>query len=337
MNNPEGIEKLPLILVVDDDRLIRRLIRQAMVREGYEVIEAANGKEALNLYLSESPNIILLDAQMPVMDGFTCCHNLQRISQDSLEVNIEENEDLDYISQTDKILAYIDRTPVLMITALDDTDSVDKAFAVGATDYITKPINWAVLRQRVRHLLVQAQLYRQLELANNELKRLATLDGLTQLANRRRFDQYLHQQWRVMLRKQLPISLILCDVDFFKRYNDAYGHQAGDACLQKIAAAVSTQAKRPQDLVARYGGEELAVILPDSELEGVLVVAHRIREAVKNLKLEHRASEISDYVTLSIGVASLIPEDDSQAKQLIELADRALYQAKNSGRDRVSI
>lgn len=180
----------------------------------------------------------------------------------------------------------------------------------------------------------QAELYRKLEEANQELQRLATLDGLTQIANRRQFDSYLDGEWKLAIREKAPISLILCDVDFFKLYNDTYGHQAGDSSLQKIAKALTRSVKRSTDLVARYGGEEFALILPNTGRSGALKVAERIREEIKALKLPHAKSRTSEYITVSLGIVSTIPPADALVVESILLADNALYRAKEMGRDR---
>ncbi len=212
--------------------------------------------------------------------------------------------------------------------------SVDRAFEVGATDFVTKPIHWPVLRQRVRRLIQQSRLYKELEVANQELQRLATLDGLTQVANRRCFDEYINQEWRRMAREKLPLALVLGDIDFFKLYNDTYGHQAGDDCLQKVARLISNEAKRATDLAARYGGEELAVILPNTDINGALKVAEEICDKVKALGVVHEASPFK-YVSLSLGVAALTPTTQTSPQELIKAADQALYEAKAQGRDRV--
>lgn len=180
----------------------------------------------------------------------------------------------------------------------------------------------------------QSQLYQQLQIANQELQRLATVDGLTQVANRRYFDQYLQQEWRRLMREQASISLILCDLDFFKAYNDTYGHQAGDECLKTVARMMRETMKRPADLVARYGGEEFAMILPHTPSLGAVTLAEMLRRAVQALKIPHQGSEVNLYVTLSLGVASKVPSPDQTVEDLIAEADRALYQAKALGRDR---
>lgn len=183
----------------------------------------------------------------------------------------------------------------------------------------------------------QAELYQQLEAANQQLKRLATLDGLTQLANRRCFDQYLEQEWRRLTRESQPLSLILCDVDFFKLYNDTYGHQAGDEALKKVAAALGSVVKRPADLVARYGGEEFALVLPNTPQQGALYIAESIHQAIRCLKIVHGASSVNSYITLSVGVATVIPRLNTSATALVAAADAGLYQAKGTGRDRTIV
>lgn len=565
INNIKCQESLPLILIVDDDIVMRLLLRRSMEQEGYQVAEVSDGKECLEAYKELKPDIILLDAMMPVMDGFTCCSLLQKLPGGN-------------------------RTPVLIITGLDDPKSVDRAFDAGAIDYVTKPIHWAVLRHRVRRLLQasqameelrqqtereqligmmqerirqslnineilkttvdevrkflatdrviiysfqpngigrvivesvnentesiinlkfndacftnavvsehiptnyyqkyqqgriraiediytenldscyfkflqklnvrsnlivpilqavnsrslllydrekwrkgkieeldklsdiqinenldqnnqifiqktfqkiskdtlssianssnsdnpdssndapilwglliahhccsprrwhhseiellerlatqvaiaikQGQLYQQLEEANLELQRLSTSDSLTGVANRRRFDEYLDWEWRRLSREKKPLSLILCDLDFFKSYNDTYGHQAGDACLQQVANSIQMSVKRSADLVARYGGEEFAIILPNTDAFGGLTVAEEIRKKIKSLQIPHAGSLVNKYVTLSLGLATIIPHLETSPEQLITVADLALYQAKAKGRDRVGV
>lgn len=179
----------------------------------------------------------------------------------------------------------------------------------------------------------QSQLYQQVKQANANLQHLAVIDGLTQVANRRYFNDQLAQEWQRMLRQQQPLSLIMCDVDYFKPYNDTYGHQAGDVCLQRIAMALKKVVKRPGDLIARYGGEEFAVVLPQTNLEGAVRVAESIRTVVENLQVPHRTSPAAPYVTISLGVTSRIPKSNFSVDKLIQLADQALYLAKSAGRN----
>jgi diguanylate cyclase (GGDEF)-like protein len=313
------------ILVVDDERTLRLMLNRAMQKEGYQVSEASDGEKCLAFCERHLPDMILLDAILPGMDGFTCCSVLQQTFGKQCP-------------------------PILMITSLNDEESVDKAFAAGATDYVTKPIHWAVLRQRVRRILqaswAMAELHQkveherilidQLEVANRELHRLARIDSLTELANRRCFDEYLQQEWKRLMREQGHLSLILLDVDFFKSYNDSYGHQAGDDCLREVASLIKQAIHRPADLAARYGGEEFAIILPNTDLEGAVYVAEQIQTDVKAAAIPHCGSGISDTITLSCGLACAIPEVQMAMQSLISSADTALYQAKLAGRNRIS-
>ncbi|MFE1748489.1 diguanylate cyclase domain-containing protein [Coleofasciculus sp. H7-2] len=191
------------------------------------------------------------------------------------------------------------------------------------------------LATQVAIAIQQSELYQQLEAANQQLQRLASVDGLTQIANRRCFDESFDKEWRRMAREEIPLSLIMSDIDFFKNYNDTYGHQAGDECLRQVASAINRVLKRPADLVARYGGEEFAIILPNTTAEGAFQVAETIRLEVKALKIRHINSPISEYVTLSLGIATAQPWQDGSSETLIAAADQALYQAKAEGRDRV--
>jgi len=176
---------------------------------------------------------------------------------------------------------------------------------------------------------------RQLEHRNRDLERLSALDTLTQIANRRRFDSVLRQEWRRSARDESPLSLVFCDIDHFKRFNDTYGHQAGDECLIRVAQAMEETLNRPADLVARYGGEEFIALLVDTGLEGARMLAERMRARVEALKVEHRASEVASHLTVSLGVASVVPRPAVRPEDLVDLADRALYAAKEGGRNRV--
>lgn len=190
------------------------------------------------------------------------------------------------------------------------------------------------LATQVGVAIYQAELYQKLQKANQKLEELAIEDGLTEIANRRQFDQTLDHLWKRLYREQKPLALILCDLDYFKDYNDYYGHQAGDDCLKQVAKALEGVGRRPDDLVARYGGEEFAILLPDTPLEKAMMVAQRARKAVAHLAIPHQRSTTADHVTLSLGVSALRPNAMNSRKELIRHADQALYQAKEQGRDR---
>jgi diguanylate cyclase (GGDEF)-like protein len=211
---------------------------------------------------------------------------------------------------------------------------------VGALDYITKPFQMEEVIARVKvhlelrflTLKVQEQAIA-LHLANKELQLIANLDGLTEVANRRKFDEQLEHEWKRLLREQKPLSLILCDIDYFKRYNDFYGHQAGDSCLIQVARAIRESVNRSTDLVARYGGEEFAVILPNTDLAGATHIAKVIQANIEKLKIDHLQSKVNSYVTLSLGISCQIPNLKSKSTSLVSIADQALYEAKNQGRN----
>jgi diguanylate cyclase (GGDEF)-like protein len=301
----------PVILIIDDDNFVQMQLRLYLEREGYSIFMAKNAEEGLISFNKNQPDLILLDAIMPGMNGFDCCAEITGMPE----------------------AIY---TPVLMITGLDDQHSVDLAFEAGAVDYVTKPIHWAVLRQRVKRLIQQARLQKQFETTNQILQKMVAIDGLTKVANRRRFDEYLQQEWFRLARERQPLSLILADVDYFKAYNDHYGHLAGDTCLQQVAAGINCSTKRPADLVARYGGEEFAVILPNTSAEGAIAVAEEIHANIKNLGILHEFSSVSDYITISSGVATVIPNHEIDMQLLMRTADTALYQSKRQGRNRIS-
>jgi diguanylate cyclase (GGDEF)-like protein len=189
------------------------------------------------------------------------------------------------------------------------------------------------LTMQLASAIQQAQLYQQLEAANGELQRLAAFDGLTQVPNRRRFDEYLVQEWQRLAQEQGALSLILADIDFFKSYNDTYGHVAGDECLRRVAQTIHQVVSYTKGLVARYGGEEFGVILPETPLAPAMTVAEQIRLRVAQLRIPHQHSPVHGYVTLSLGVSSLLPNSEAAPAALVAAADQALYQAKQQGRN----
>lgn len=290
------------VLIVDDDPAIVVLL-EALLEDTVDVNIATTGEKALEIVAETKIDLILLDVSMPGMDGYQLCEKLKSDSQ----------------TQT---------IPVIFITGKADQTDEAKGLSLGAIDYIAKPINAPIVRARVKNHL---ELKRYRDLLENQ----SHVDGLTGIANRRSFDERLSDEWKRCQREQCSISVILADIDFFKPYNDNYGHVAGDRCLQKVAQALQGIISRPADFVARYGGEEFVAILPSSDLEGALVVAERLCDAVRNEKIPHEHSQASDVVTMSFGVVSTIPGQDDSPTGLVERADECLYQAKETGRDKV--
>jgi diguanylate cyclase (GGDEF)-like protein len=304
-----------VILVVDDNPTNLSVLSIALKAAGYKIRVAMDGESAIEQVQEDAPELILLDVQMPGIDGFETCKQLKKspLTQD---------------------------IPIIFITASTDLENKVKGLSVGAVDYITKPFQQEEVLARVRVHLELRFLTRKvqeqaiaLQQANQKLHRLANLDGLTEVANRRRFDEYFDQEWQRSGREQTPLSLILCDIDYFKNYNDHYGHQAGDSCLRRVAKAISETLCRPTDLVARYGGEEFAIILPNTSSEGAVHVAELLQLRIKQLEILHAQSRVSSYVTLSLGISSQIPVLLQENQTLIAATDKALYLAKSEGRN----
>lgn len=297
-------ERPGLVLVVDDSRTIRRHLETVLSQE-HRVILAESGPEAIHLAVDQQPDLVLLDVVMPGMDGYAVC---ARLKSDP---------------RTEEI-------PVLFLTSLKGEAEETLALEAGAIDFIHKPITPTSVAARVRNQLA-------LKRSQDRIREISLLDGLTAIANRRRFDGHLREEWARAQRNGAPISLVMGDVDYFKRYNDHYGHAQGDACLREVARCFAGGVHRAGDLAARYGGEEFACLLPGTDLAGALVVAERIRELALGLSLPHAQSEVADIVTLSLGVACRIPEQGQDPSLLVEQADAGLYRAKAEGRNRVCL
>ena len=325
MIRPEEIH----ILIVDDTPANLALAKQILQREGYQVNTAQGGEQAVDIAFKGGIDLILLDVMMPVVNGYDVMTRLQTDSQAR-------------------------KIPVIFVTAKAETDDVILGLEMGAKDYITKPLTAALLKLRVRNLLELTQANRQLQKVVSDLTReiilrteveidlrakkhllqqAAMLDGLTQIANRRHLDERMDQTWRHMKRIGGSLALIMCDIDYFKNFNDTYGHQAGDVCLQKVAKVLAQAARRPVDLAARFGGEEFVILLPETSAEGALHIAQEIKASLANLAIEHSASKVNPFVTLSMGIFALVPDEGHSPKTLVEMADKALYMAKNNGRN----
>jgi len=316
------------ILIADDSASARESLRTLLEGRGFDdVLCASSGEEALDLLAAgKKVDAVLLDADMPGLDGIETCRRL-------------------------KALPSLRDLPVVMLTGPASEETLEAAFAAGAYDFAAKPIQPSELLARVRAALhVRHEMDRckareaellgaahELQRLNEELHRLAVLDELTGISNRRFFNLLLEQEWGRAAREVHPLSLVMIDIDFFKNYNDHYGHPRGDDCLRRVAGTLSALTRRPGDQVARYGGEEFVVLMPHTGQRGAAAVAELLRHKVEELNLEHARSGIGDHVTISLGVATAIPERRSSAELLVAAADQAVYEAKRHGRNRVHV
>lgn len=294
-------EKKQTILIVDDlPENIELLAR--VLGDSVEILFALSGEDALRICKEQDPDLLLLDILMPGVDGYQV---LARLKEDA---------------QTAKL-------PVIFITGMDTQGEEARGLEAGAVDYITKPIHPAVVRARIRNHL-------ELKRYRDFLENLSATDGLTGVANRRRFDEVLDREWRRAARTGTMLSMLMMDIDCFKAYNDRYGHIEGDEVLRRLATIIQENMQRPLDLAARYGGEEFACILPETDRDGALLVAERIRAGLKDLKIPHQFC-VADHVTVSIGVATMIPTPETPSSLIVRSADEQLYQAKAGGKDRI--
>ncbi|MGD9948051.1 MAG: diguanylate cyclase [Desulfobulbus sp.] len=290
------------VLIIDDEPANIKILAEAL-RAEYETLFATNGERGLRLAVEQLPDLILLDIMMPGIDGYAVCRALKADNR-------------------------IKNIPVIFITARSQLEDELHGLSLGAVDYITKPFQAPIVKARVRTHL---DLKRKYDL----LESLAALDGLTEIANRRRFDEALEEEWSRCLRSLLPLSLVMMDIDFFKPFNDHYGHTTGDDCLRRVARAIKRCLPRGGDLAARYGGEEFVGLLPETDSKGTLEVAERLRNAVDQLNIPHERSSVADHITMSLGVATTVPSNKKDHLVLVKSADARLYQAKANGRNQV--
>jgi diguanylate cyclase (GGDEF)-like protein len=290
------------VLVVDDEKQNRGLLAELLADE-CRVILAKNGQQAIERARELSPDLILLDVLMPEMNGYQV---IQALQQDDATRQI----------------------PVIFISALDAPADEERGLDLGAVDYITKPFHPSIVRKRVRNHLLSVH-HRHL------LENLAKIDSLTEIANRRRYDEVLESEWRRCARSASPLSLGILDVDHFKRYNDHLGHAEGDQILRQIARRLGGFMRRPGDLVARYGGEEFVILWPNVDADSALTLASEIRASIEALALPHPSSPVSRYVTISMGGITATPNGGEVAPWFFQEADTALYAAKAEGRNRV--
>ncbi|HKY34473.1 MAG TPA: diguanylate cyclase [Polyangiaceae bacterium] len=312
------------MLLVDDQAIVAEALRLLLANQpDIELHVCSDAALALPMARELRPTVILQDLVMPDVDGFTLVR----------------------FFRADPATSAI---PIIVLSSKEDPRDKSRAFEIGASDYLVKIPDHIELIARVRahsrSFLAQlerdeaygalAALKHQLEVKNEELQRLSTVDGLTGLANRRRFDEVLEQECRRSRRERTSLALIMTDVDFFKKYNDAYGHPGGDECLRRVATVLTQGARRPADVAARYGGEEFALILPHTTLEGAAVVAEGVRSGVAALNILHAGSSVAPHVTLSLGVAFALHDSPHlEPDALVHLADQSLYEAKRAGRN----
>lgn len=297
--------KKPTILVVDDMTTTLLLIHD-LLKDTYEVKIAKSGTKALEIL--ESPNdidLILLDIEMPDINGYDVCKR------------IKNNETIKNI-------------PIIFITGRTSQEDEEYGLNLGAIDYITKPFNKAIVKLRIKN-------YLDLKIKNDMLEKLSMYDGLTNIRNRRFFDETFEKTFSEIKRDKKSLAVLMIDIDFFKPYNDNYGHGQGDETLRKVAKALEKTIKRASDFVARYGGEEFVILLKDINKDGVEAVANNLLNAIRELKITHEFSKIENYVTISIGASFYNSSSDITKLELLLKADETLYNVKNSGRNNFAI
>ena len=316
------------ILIVDDRPENLLVLESVLENMNCNVIRALSGNEALSLMIDYKFALVLLDVQMPEMDGFETAELMRSNSR----------------------TRYI---PIIFVTAISkERKCIFKGYEVGAVDYLFKPIEPVILQSKVRVFIelynqkilleeqsklleLRVQELTELRANNNRLEDISIKDSLTGISNRRHFDQYIETSFKSCMRLGKPLSLIMIDIDHFKLYNDNYGHQKGDDCIARVAKTMASTVKRPMDLVARYGGEEFVVVLNETDKDGAMKVAEKIKNNINELYLPHEYSYIATHITLSLGVATIIPNHSYSIKEFINRADKALYKAKKRGRNTV--
>lgn len=318
------------ILIVDD-REENLLALEAVLRlPNVSVVKATSGEMALELLLEHDIALVILDVQMPGMDGFETAE-LMRGNKRTREI------------------------PIIFVTGISKEDSyLFKGYESGAVDYLCKPLKVEILLGKVRYFVEKyfqrkelvektealdckikelEQVKEELEQANRRLEMLSIHDALTDLYNRRGFDTKAEEEFQRCRRNNRPMALLMIDIDFFKRYNDHYGHQQGDRCLILVAGALANLVNRPGDLLVRYGGEEFLVMLPETDLLGASHMASSICRTISNLQIEHLESEIAEYLTVSVGAVAVQPDKFCLLQEIVQGADEALYEAKKKGRN----
>lgn len=300
------------ILLVEDSATLRHAMRSYIVEAGHTPVIARSGEEALQMLENQPVDMIIMDVEMPGLNGF----ETTRLIREWLAGHW---------------------IPIIFVTGLADDESYREGIEAGGDDYLIKPVSMMIIKAKIRAMERIAEMRDQLNRLNNELEALSQLDSLTQIYNRRSFNELALQQWALTKRHQQPISALMIDVDHFKLYNDHYGHPAGDACLKKITLAIKSCLHRTTDLLGRYGGEEFVILLPETDTQGAYCVAQAINQAICELMIPHTTSLTGTHITASIGGATCLRTTCHSLDELIKHADRALYKAKRSGRNRALV
>ncbi|MGZ4960150.1 MAG: diguanylate cyclase [Methylomonas sp.] len=306
------------ILVVDDSKSFRHVVDECLKTMGHHVSYAESGETCLDHVARNEVDLILMDLETPGLNGFQ-------------------------VTQSIRAFKKADWFPILFLTSCSDDESFSSGILAGGDAYLPKPLNlsrlqFTVLAMERTHVMRQKlqKAQRELEIAQQSFERLSCFDALTGLSNRRSFNISLERQFALARRNKSALSVILCDIDYFRLYNDCYGLQQGDRCLAHVAKLIGTQVVRPTDQACRYGGEEFTVILPDTDLQGARLVAERIRRSVFDSHMPHAESKVAQYVSLSLGVATFLGQFN-MAQDLTRAADGALDKAKEQGRNRVEV
>ncbi len=306
------------ILVAEDNLADRLIIRRHLQSMGHEVMLAQDGEEAIDLFKREDPEVVLLDVRMPGMNGYAAVQKMRSM-------------DLEW------------QRPILFLSSNTDPEAFVTGIKAGGDDYLFKPINRDILEAKLiameRIVAMRKQLIAltaELAWENEKAQEIANIDGLTGLANRRYLDQVLEQEIKRAAREKQPITVIMIDIDFFKDYNDQFGHLAGDDVLRKVAKLLRNAVNRAADLVSRFGGEEFCIVLPNTASQGGLEIAEELRKTVLDARIPHADALENPYLSISLGVSCQVPEADASVAEIIHFADQALYQAKASGRNRVA-
>ncbi|MBK9026417.1 Diguanylate cyclase (GGDEF) domain-containing protein [Candidatus Propionivibrio aalborgensis] len=304
-------------LVIEDSTSSLKLLCSYIEKIGISTIPAENGATGIDLFLSEHPDLILLDIILPDLDGYEVARQIRLLEPPG------------------------EWTPIIFLSSMNKDKDIEMGIAAGGDDYLLKPISEVVLAAKIRAMqrIIQMRqsllvLTRKLDSANQELKRLTSLDGLTGIPNRRHFDEVLAREWRRAMRQGEELSILMCDIDFFKNFNDTFGHQKGDECLRQVANALADSLDRGGDVLARYGGEEFIAVLPGTTLEGASFIAAQMRQSICQLNISHPDTPFGK-VTASFGVASAVAMPETDPLKIVGAADTAMYKAKKSGRNRV--